>query len=216
GPLILVALLSACGNSGDEGAPARAVAGTVRAALSVGLPGPGPPTPAPVDLAALQQPVLEVGIVSTGAVALVVPVARSGRVVTFASADGRTISLRDGIVVATRGLGPDLMAADVPQLADLRPGAEWVRRHEWLDGLDQLRQTMFRCTAGSGPAAGAPPGRHLREVCEPAGGGRVDGDGVGGFVNDYRIGAAGRIVESSQWLGPGLGLLTIRSLSGLP
>lgn len=203
-PILAVALsaLSACGSDGDEGAAARVLAGAAGLRAGPGAAG-APAAAAPADLAALPQPVLRVRLAATGAEALVVPVARAGGVTTFASADGRTVSLREGVVVATRGLGPDLMASDGPRLSDLRPGAAWLRRFEWLDGLDRPQGTTFACTTEG-------TGAELRETCRPEAGGSA------GFTNTFRLAPGGRIAESSQWLGPDLGMLTIRSLSGLP
>ena len=54
---------------------------------------------------------------------------------TYFTPDNISISLRDGVLIATRGLGFDLMSADVSDtIAGLRRGGRAVRIHRYLDG----------------------------------------------------------------------------------
>lgn len=62
--------------------------------------------------------------------------------------DGVQIGLRDGIMVMTRGIGGDLMAADARQsLALLRAGRNGTaqRFHSYLTGNDQIETRSYVC-----------------------------------------------------------------------
>jgi hypothetical protein len=88
--------------------------------------------------------------------------ARNGATVTLASADDSTLSLREGVMVATRGLATDLMAASVPSAAQLARGAgSHGRVHRYLDGAGDLVEVRFDCTlsAAGGEAVPLPGGR---------------------------------------------------------
>lgn len=109
-------------------------------------------------------------------------------VATFFTPDGRSISLKQGVLVATRGLGFDLMSADVSSvLSSLGNGTRAVRIHRYLDGEDQLVIHSFVCDY---------EGRiRVVETCY--------GNGSS-FENTYSM-SAGRILASRQWIGPQLG-----------
>ena len=84
---------------------------------------------------------------SRGAAALVQQVGTNGAKSTWLSPDGISVTFENGILVATRGLGPDLMAAEASGLnAALRQGAgEYTRTHEYLDGNDQIVRQSYVC-----------------------------------------------------------------------
>ncbi|MBC7158372.1 MAG: YjbF family lipoprotein [Rhodobacteraceae bacterium] len=145
------------------------------------------------------------------ALASLIPVGVNGAVTTWTTGDGATLALRDGVVVASRGLAPDLMSAAVPSQADLRRGGEIVRSHYTL-GLDDVTERAdYSCTIA--PAGGevleivgrAYPTERFRESCS--------GDGQN-FVNDYWVGRDGVMRQSRQWLGPDVGFLRLRRLDG--
>ena len=113
-------------------------------------------------------------------------------VVTYFTPDGISISLQDGVLVATRGLGFDLMAADVSEVQSaIRNGGRAVRVHRYLDGEDQMVIKSF--------------------VCDYAGASRVIETCYGNgnnFENRYSI-VAGQVVSSRQWIGPQLGYIVL-------
>ena len=132
-------------------APARPVAVL---ALLVALAACGtPPTPdirpaiTPEAIAAAPEPLLFVEQGQGGAQALMALAGRNGDVITWASADGRSVSLRDGVLVATRGLGFDLMSADVGGTLTALAGGprEYERFVSYLDGENRTVLRSFAC-----------------------------------------------------------------------
>ncbi len=80
--------------------------------------------------------------------------------VTWLAADGATLTERDGVLSASRGLGVDLYTAETAALGQaLRAGnsASYVRRYRHLDPLAQIVVTRFDCTL-------MPDGREAIEV----------------------------------------------------
>jgi len=114
----------------------------------------------------------------------------NGNVETYMTTDQISLALRDGILISTRGLGNDLMAADVTGVAArIRAGSgQAVRVHKYLDGENQLIPYRFDCSY-------ARSGGEVVESCA--------GNGLS-FTNRYTLGAGGRIKVSAQWVSPGL------------
>ena len=117
---------------------------------------------------------------------------------TFTTPDGITVSLAAGLLVATRGLGWDLMVADVSQSKAALHGqaaSAALRTHRYLDGEDQVVTLSFRCQmTGMGTA-------QLRERCT--------GDGHE-FENSYVLGPGGAVHQSRQWIGPEHGYILLQ------
>lgn len=62
---------------------------------------------------------------------------RNGDVQTWKSADGVSLSFLDGVLVSSRGLGADVMSADVSGTRAMLAGdgsARHIRLHSYLDG----------------------------------------------------------------------------------
>jgi hypothetical protein len=120
-----------------------------------------------------------------------------------------TVSLRSGVLVATRGLGDDLMAADVPSAARLASGSgTHARRMHQFDGATSVIPLDATCnlsTSGTETLALAGqsyPTRIIVETCDSA---------VGRFENRYWIGKGGKILRSRQWISIGAGYADILS-----
>jgi Group 4 capsule polysaccharide lipoprotein gfcB, YjbF len=66
---------------------------------------------------------------------------------TWASQSGFTASYRDGLLVATRGLGSDLMASDTGQVRAVlaQGGGHAQRTVDFLDDFDQIETVRFEC-----------------------------------------------------------------------
>ena len=66
---------------------------------------------------------------------------------TWASQSGFTASYRDGLLVATRGLGNDLMASDTRQVRSVlaQGGGHAQRAVDFLDDFDQIETVRFEC-----------------------------------------------------------------------
>jgi hypothetical protein len=153
---LTLGLLSACGNDqAARDAKMTMPTGQKVAALFAGLLGPK--TAKPVDPAAVAavrkqleqagQPVVLVRVARFGYANLMAPYGQNGPISTWASSSSQSVSLKDGILVATRGFGPDLMSARVPDLAQVRQAKGYFHRgYSVLDGADQGHVSEYDCT----------------------------------------------------------------------
>ena len=94
----------------------------------------------------LPNDLLLVEVPTRGAVATLLPVGQNGPRQTWVSPDGISVTVESGLIVATRGFGHDLMAADVSGLRAVLSGAasgQYVL--ETLDGRDQVVRQVFDC-----------------------------------------------------------------------
>lgn len=209
-PAILIAALAAmmalsgCGNAPDRAKANKALAQGVLQSVGLGAK----PAPAPSEAAQVAGAMAEksgdlrmVRIAVPNVAAVVYPVQENQGVRLWASADQRGFYFRSGVLVATRGLGGDLMQADVgPSLALVRArkSGSAQRVHRYLTGDNQTDLRRLSCTI-------APLGREavqyaamsaqtvkMRETCE---GGQTR------FENLYWVTGSGKIVRSLQWQG---------------
>lgn len=129
----------------------------------------------------------------------------SNGVVTWIAPNGAGYSFLNGVLVETRGAGPDIMSSDVSELlALLQSGqAGTAKRFEtMLDGDNQLHFHSYVCTVTFDQAGAS---RVAREDCS---GVRTK------FVNTYSIlDASGMITQSFQSLGEGLDPLRFEQVS---
>ncbi len=140
-----------------------------------------------------------------------------GRIVVWRTGDDITLAMRNGVLIATRGLGGDILSARV-QVAGERPGPAGGGEKSFdIRALDNkaLRLTLACTLSDLGPATieiigHAHATRHIRETCE--GGVARDNTGTPGrVVNDYWVDTgAGLVWQSRQWAGPQTGYLRMR------
>jgi hypothetical protein len=156
--------------------------------------------PFPADLAT---------VMSSGAEAVIFPVGTNGDTETWSSVDDKTLAIRQGQIVATRGLRGDLVSASVPPLAQLARGSG---RHERVlvtigDDERPLR-SRYICTlsvAGSQTITLAERSYATRRVQESC-----SGEGAE-FTNDYWF-QGGVLRQSKQWMGADLGDILLSRL----
>lgn len=203
--LLCAALLAGCSGDTTDGPDPLALPGALTAALAGtgGGAAPAPPDPATLRAAitpevAASLPVPTLFAVLGDSVSLPQRITVSNGVETWLTEDDITLSTRDGMVVATRGLGFDVMEADVElALAALRGGgARASRNFGWLDGEGRMLRRSFDCVYTRSGAG-------ITERCHAIG---------LSFENAYIL-RGGRIVASRQWLGPVLGAISLEQLS---
>lgn len=204
--------LTGCGNDPESFASARLVQGIVTERTS-SVRGTAPAAPPKLTREILSQvltPVMVVRVASRGQQALIGQVETNGDVETWSTVDDITISFRNGVVVATRGLGADLMAAAGPSGRQLvSSGSDFSRIHTTLNGLDQpVKRELFCKTSHQGVqnidiVEISYRATHIVETCT------TDG---GSIQNDYWIDTAGKIRKSRQWIGQEIGYLEIEDL----
>ena len=133
--------LGGCGNQTEPGLASQlggrlvpALADAPGTAIEAGIPNP--------ETAMLFQ-VSGLGIVSLGQ-----RVADAGGRATYVGDTGFSVTFDGDVMVATRGFGKDLMAANVAEVrAALAQGTGTAQRvHEYLDARDQIVTESYQCT----------------------------------------------------------------------
>ena len=119
-----------------------------------------------------------------------------------------SITLENGLLVATRGFAQGLRAASVSGViqALVKSGGTAVRQMEYLDGLDQISTQVLQCSIASGGA------ETLNILDKQVSTERFDEVCVSNslaFTNVYCISDAGSIVKSHQLVSQGVGFLQI-------
>lgn len=175
------------------------------------------PTPDPrsqitrAQLDAVTTPLLLAELPSLGTAAGVIPASANGDVTTWQTGDGVSLSFRSGVLTATRGLGQDLMSADVANtLAALRGAHQgyYTRFHSGLDGEHQTGFRAFQCRITRRAAERIAIFEHVHAVT------RVDETCLSPGLeisNSYWLGD-GIMWKSKQWVSPFAGYLLTERL----
>ncbi len=134
--------------------------------------------------------------------------AQTGRVQTWQSRDEVQVSEIAGVLIATRGLGHDLMVADVGE--GVRAGADQYARH-WmhLDGRLQLVRQDAQCRLAlqGTQIHQAPLETPLVQVFVETCG------GTDPITNTYHMGADGVVWWSQQWVSDQVGMVTLERIA---
>ncbi len=140
-----------------------------------------------------------------GSVTALTPFEVDGAVTTWASNSGAQLITRDGLLIATRGFGADLMSAGAPSLASLiGGGAGYARSYHMLDGNDTPERLSFNCTTSAGAAQGvAGASRRVTEACQGE---------AGRITNEYWVSPSGKLVKSKQFVSQMGGYFEILAL----
>ena len=153
----------------------------------------------------LTAPLIIVQLPAHQANAVLRPVAQNGPVTTWQTVDGITLSFSDGVLVASRGLGFDLMGADAaPTRAGLAGQAPEIYRRKlrYLTGDNHSTWLTAGCSMRSvGSESGL---RRFEESCKAR---------ANVFTNVFLLDSGGRVVSSRQWLSPEIGYVEIGPFS---
>ncbi|ROT98092.1 YjbF family lipoprotein [Histidinibacterium lentulum] len=162
----------------------------------------------------LDQPLILADLPVLGTAATLLPAGSNGDVVTWQAAGGAQISLEQGVVVATRGLGFDLMSADasatVARLSGPPEGGTYERFASYLDGENKTVFLAMVCRMQPGGREVLPiltsryEVQRIEETCALP-------DAT--MTNDYWRQSDGTIRKSRQWVGPGVGYVEIELLA---
>ncbi len=162
----------------------------------------------PEQVAQLRTPMIFVVAPTRRVAATLVPVGQNGGVRTWQTRDGVQIATQNGLVIASRGLGFDLMSADIGGTsAALRGGPlRYTRLVTYLSGDAQtivVPQTCVMTAQGRQrhPANGIPV-KVFVERCQTR----------DSFENTYHIGPDGTLWWSRQWVSAGVGALEIERI----
>ena len=136
-----------------------------------------------------------------------VPSARVGSVTTWRTADNATFSFDRGVVVSTRGLGDDLMGADVGQsiVASTGGAGGWAPRiNGYMNGEYQSYFITFQCRRSGSQSDSVVLGdrsvsaTRITETC-------VNDERQ--IENTYWRNGNGVMVKSRQWVSPNVGYM---------
>ncbi len=161
--LCLLAALAACGSGGSQNSRlvqsvntplVQAVGSVAKATLSNAKARRAPAkAAAPVTRADLEKfgtPILRAVIPVRSADAFLTISDAKGGILTWATTDGSTFTQRDGVLIQTRGLGPDLMSAQAPSAAALRTnGGTHKRVYYFLGEDDGTTRRSYDCTVAA-------------------------------------------------------------------
>ena len=142
-----------------------------------------------------------------------------GLIIIWRTDDDITLTMRNGVLIATRGFGGDIVSSLVQVSAHAPGPASGGERVQHVRALDnkELRLALVCDLDDLGSETvvifeRAHATRHLRETC--TGGTAADGSGeVGRVVNDYWVDSRSQVVwQSRQWAGPYIGYVRTRRL----
>jgi hypothetical protein len=207
--LVLVALgLMSCGPLGQGGIASQLV--TAANTLAGRAPEAVPPQPLATDdqIAANPGQFVRVNYRDLGRWDTLVAAGSNGPRVTWIGSANLSVTMENGIVVATRGLPRDLMGADASQTwAAIRAGGGTAqRRHDFLDDLDQISARVLQCSIAS---MGPDPFERREQTYNTT---RFEEKCVSDqlqFTNVYWVNQSGQVVRSLQAVSPDAGYLQI-------
>ena len=214
--LVAATLLASCGNDAvgtDYSAAAKGLIGLLKKDKSAAAP-----TLASLDqqgIATLRgalegdgQAILLVVSPSLKYTNLMAPYGQNGNVQTWASTQYETLSLRAGMLVATRGFGADLMSSSGPDIAAIASGHGMTKRsYFYLDGGDHPRRFDYTCRlepAGAEPVTVLGKVHSTRKVIENCTG------SAAAFTNEYWFETGTNLRQSRQMMTPGLANLLLQ------
>lgn len=213
-------VLSGCGTDTSKTEGTRIALGMVqgiKAKLAPKTAAPGGAVPDPEALAAsamasFKGPLILAQIEKSGLLTALGETGRNGAVRTYATSNEQTLMFRNGLLAGTRGLGDDLMSASTDAAAALilrRQSGAAARTYRYLDGEGIERPLPMQCTIATGPAKSfAFAGRHydtiqIDETCAASTASLT-------VSNAYWVTGEGTVALSRQWIGPGLGHMTVQ------
>lgn len=179
--------------SGAVGMAGNLVSGPEAPGIADGL-GFGPD-----DVVADPDAFMLVQVAARGITGVAREVNANGAVRTWIGETGYSVTLDDGILVATRGLGDDLIAANTAGVrAALRQGGGATeRQHDYIDARNRITTETYECVvAGVGPEE---VDLGIRKVMlllltETCGNDRIQ------FENRYFVDDAGTIIAARQFV----------------
>lgn len=208
------AVLSACGNDTSTAQPTKVIGDLVKG-LAAGRSGPPEPIPdllVATALGASSEPVVLVDLKERNTQALLLRIETNGPYETFATSARQSITMRNGIMTATRGLGGDLMSSESDALIGLlrarRAGTvSYVMR--FLNGEDQTRSLRYTCSlrdTGTERVARGQinvVGKRMTATCT---------GNAKSFELHFVISQSGFVLKADQWLGDYLGQVSAQAL----
>jgi len=215
--LSALALLAACGplNTGSplagiaEGLVARASGAATTPANAASQDPRQVLTREAID--ASPSELLLITILAGDKAATLLRAGENGDTTTWISPDGISLSFENGLLKATRGLGYDLFGADVAAIRRaIDAGGGTAMRHVDFPVEEDLIYTgSFSCEISQKTSEAVEifgkihQTTRFEEFCRGE---------IGEITNIYQVDAAGKVVQSRQWVSPGIGYLEMSRL----
>lgn len=156
----------------------------------------------------ITEELLRVVLPQTGVEATLGLISQRDDVAVWQTLDGITVTFRQGVLIATRGLGDDLMSSDVDNTLIMLKGGPsqeyYPQIRSYLDGEDQTQFRAYQCRQSDLSMQQSSMGslsRNLKRVTEHC----VSTDGE--VTNTYWLDPAGTVVRSRQWVRPDVGYI---------
>ncbi len=187
--VLALALLAACGNGAGL---AGAVAG-LRGNQAINLDAVSRS-----KIEAFGTPILRAKVPALGLDLLMSVRDARGDVVTWESAEGVTFAFRKGVLIESRGLGPDLMSAAAPSPGQLLGKGSYPRTYYFVSAEERNEPRPYTCTPAPAGTESitiygkAHSTRLIREECLRD---------VGRITNEFWF-EAGSPRQSRQWISP--------------
>lgn len=154
-------------------------------------------------LAATDMPLILVVIPSRSATTVMQQIETNGAYRTYGTGDRRSMTFKRGMITASRGLGQDLMSADIDPVLALvtgRRAGQVQRVHRYLDGENVITALEATCDVAPGAMGqvsvegGTRATQSVTETCRAV---------TTKFQNTYLVDrATGQILQSRQWHSP--------------
>ncbi len=138
----------------SEGKPLARLSETVSGIATAATAAPAPAPAAAAAGGGLTRDLIEaaptnllrVSLISLSSTDLLTEVGNNAGRTTWMSRDGASFTFQNGLLIASRGIGSDLMGANVSGAdGSLARGGSHTRVHDYLTGLDQIEQLTFQC-----------------------------------------------------------------------
>ncbi len=217
--LVMVTALAACGNADDKAQGFDAF-WQIGATSFQGKPRAQCPSDPQVRaeiagaLAQVEGPVMVATAEDAGAVSLLGVPTANGRYRTWRTPSRQSLTLKDGVLTGTRGLGFDLLSSQAdPSISMIRGrrSGSTPRVYNHITGDNRDVPTAVDCTISvAGPEKVVlVTGRthattRMEETCR--------GDEGLEVANTYWVAGSGQIVQSRQWVSPERGSLFLQVL----
>lgn len=161
-----------------------------------------------IDLSAGRPPEIAVEIPTLGTGAVLRRVGQNGTVSSWRAPDGAGLSYDGGLLTATRGLGDDLMSAELAgsraMLAGDAPERGYARIHGYVNGENRTYFVTYLCRAAGRSSDSVTIGDVTRAAT------RVDEHCTAPdmeFVNSFWVTGDGTVLRSRQWVSDRVGHL---------
>lgn len=207
---LLAVLLAACGSDNGEFSVAKLVLDAAKTTVTPKAAPVAAPVITRAQVTAAGVPLIRLGVPKRDVQVYITRRDTNSGTESWATGDNTVVTLRNGVLISTRALGPDLMSAAAPTVGQLATnGGSHARAYYVLGDNDAMDRLDFNCTMASLGAVRLTviervyATTHMQETCTGS---------AGKIVNDYWIEGNGFIRQSHQWTNPGIGYIDIAKL----